>query len=74
MIQCSNGHRTLEIPDFIDEELFLKAVSGEKIVEDEDQGDECCKVSSSRQGKKGKNICCRFQSAAREPHRSDEIW
>ncbi|KAJ6559387.1 hypothetical protein DFH09DRAFT_1483903 [Mycena vulgaris] len=57
MIQCPAGHRTLEIPDFIDEELFLKTVSGEKIVEEEDQGDECCKVSSSRQGKKGKNIC-----------------
>ncbi|KAJ7776033.1 hypothetical protein DFH07DRAFT_936976 [Mycena maculata] len=57
VIQCPTGHRMLEIPDFIDEDLFLKAVNGEKIVEDEDQGDECCKVSSSRQGKKGRNIC-----------------
>ncbi|KAJ7773568.1 hypothetical protein DFH07DRAFT_1057150 [Mycena maculata] len=57
MIQCPTGHRMLEIPDFIDKDLFLKAVNGEKIVEDEDQGDECCKVSSSRQGNKGRNIC-----------------
>ncbi|KAJ6583451.1 hypothetical protein DFH09DRAFT_1308960 [Mycena vulgaris] len=56
-IQCPTGHRTLEIPDYIDEELFLKAVNGEKIVEDEDQENECCKVYSSRQGKKGKNVC-----------------
>ncbi|KAJ6595184.1 hypothetical protein DFH09DRAFT_1073005 [Mycena vulgaris] len=56
MIHCRTGHRTLEIPDFIDEELFLRAVTGEKIVEDEDQEDECCKVSSSRQGKKGRNV------------------
>ncbi|KAJ7710894.1 hypothetical protein B0H17DRAFT_1123978 [Mycena rosella] len=55
LAQCPNGHCTLEIPDFIYEELFLKAVSGEKIVEDEGQGDECCKVSSSRQGKKAFN-------------------
>ncbi|KAJ6613833.1 hypothetical protein B0H10DRAFT_1951225 [Mycena sp. CBHHK59/15] len=55
MIQCPTGHRTLEIPDYIDEELFLKAVNGEKIVEDEDQEDECCKVYSSRQGKKAFN-------------------
>ncbi|KAJ6603450.1 hypothetical protein DFH09DRAFT_1354653 [Mycena vulgaris] len=57
MIHCRTGHRTLEIPDFIDEELFLRAVTGEKIVEDEDQEDECCKVSSSRPGKKGRNVC-----------------
>ncbi|KAJ6473478.1 hypothetical protein DFH09DRAFT_1474287 [Mycena vulgaris] len=54
LAQCPAGHRTLEIPDSIDEELLLKAVSGEKVVEDEDQGDECCKVSSWRQGKKGR--------------------
>ncbi|KAJ6487309.1 hypothetical protein DFH09DRAFT_1339546 [Mycena vulgaris] len=57
MIQCPTGHRNLEIPDYIDEELFLKAVNGQKIFEDEDQESECCKVYSSRQGKKGKNIC-----------------
>ncbi|KAJ6556713.1 hypothetical protein B0H10DRAFT_2122015, partial [Mycena sp. CBHHK59/15] len=57
MIPCPTGHRTLEIPDHIDQELFLKGANGEKIVEDEDQENECCKVSSSRQGKKGKNVC-----------------
>ncbi|KAF8166267.1 hypothetical protein K438DRAFT_1941754 [Mycena galopus ATCC 62051] len=57
MIQRPTGHRTLEIPDYIDEELFLKGANGEKIVEDEDQENECCKVYSSRQGKKGKNVC-----------------
>ncbi|KAJ7115729.1 hypothetical protein C8R44DRAFT_927220 [Mycena epipterygia] len=55
MIQCPTGHRTLEIPDQIDQELFLKAANGEKIVEDEDQEDECSKVYSSRQGKKAFN-------------------
>lgn len=65
MIHCRTGHRTLEIPDFIDEELFLRAVTGEKIVEDKDQEDECCKVSSSRQGKKGRNVCRKFNFAAR---------
>ncbi|KAJ7289905.1 hypothetical protein C8J57DRAFT_1459663 [Mycena rebaudengoi] len=54
---CPTGHRTLEIPDHIDEELFLRAVNGEKIVEEEDQQDECCKVYSSCEGKKGKNVC-----------------
>ncbi|KAF7372385.1 hypothetical protein MVEN_00098900 [Mycena venus] len=57
MIQCPTGHRTLEIPDYIEEELFLKAANGEKIVKDEDQENECCKVYSARQGKKGKNVC-----------------
>ncbi|KAJ7921300.1 hypothetical protein B0H13DRAFT_1866901 [Mycena leptocephala] len=53
--QCPTGHRTLEIPDHIDQELFLKGASGEKIVDDEDQENECCKVSSARQGKKALN-------------------
>ncbi|KAJ6564162.1 hypothetical protein B0H19DRAFT_76035 [Mycena capillaripes] len=57
MIQCPTGHRTLEIPDHIDQELFLKGASGEKLVDDEDQDNECCKVSSARQGKKGKCVC-----------------
>ncbi|KAJ7784900.1 hypothetical protein DFH07DRAFT_947973 [Mycena maculata] len=57
MIRFSTGHRILEIPDQIDVELFLKAVNGEKIVEDEDQENECSKVYSSRQGKKGQSVC-----------------
>ncbi|KAJ7909723.1 hypothetical protein B0H13DRAFT_1877422 [Mycena leptocephala] len=55
LAQCPTGHRTLEIPDYIDEELFLKGVNSEKIVEDEDQENECCKVYSARQGKKAFN-------------------
>jgi hypothetical protein len=72
MIQCPTGHRTLEIPDHIDEELFLRAENGEKIVEEEDQQDECCKVYSSRQGKKGKNVCRKSFTSQNEPYRSDK--
>jgi hypothetical protein len=63
----------LEIPDYIDQELFLKAMNGEKIIEDEDQENECCKLYSARQGKKGKNICRKSFISRHEPYRSDRI-
>ncbi|KAJ7251891.1 hypothetical protein C8J57DRAFT_1474350 [Mycena rebaudengoi] len=50
---CSGGKA---VPKKLSQ-LFLRAENGEKIVEEEDQQDECCKVYSSRQGKKGKNVC-----------------
>jgi hypothetical protein len=63
----------LEILDHIDQELFLKGASSEKIVDDEDQENECCKVSSARQGKKGKCVCRASFISQGESYRSHEI-
>ncbi|KAJ7757830.1 hypothetical protein B0H14DRAFT_2634834 [Mycena olivaceomarginata] len=57
MFDSTVGHRNLTIPDHIDQDLLLRAMTGEKIVQDEDQQDQCCRISSSRQGKKGKMQC-----------------
>ncbi|KAJ6449078.1 hypothetical protein C8R45DRAFT_1224512 [Mycena sanguinolenta] len=57
MFNSTPGHRNLLIPDHIDQDLIVRAMTGEKIVEDEDQEDQCCRISSARQGKKGKMEC-----------------
>ncbi|KAJ7306174.1 hypothetical protein DFH08DRAFT_1054689, partial [Mycena albidolilacea] len=57
MFDSTVGHRNLTIPDHIDQDFLVRAMTGEKIVEDEDQQDQCCRISSSRQGKKGKMQC-----------------
>ncbi|KAJ7880683.1 hypothetical protein B0H13DRAFT_1891683 [Mycena leptocephala] len=57
MFDSTVGHRNLVIPDHIDQDLLVRAMTGEKIVEDEDQQDQCCRISSARQAKKGKMQC-----------------
>ncbi|KAK7014827.1 hypothetical protein R3P38DRAFT_3321708 [Favolaschia claudopus] len=57
MFQCAAGHRSVRLPGHLEQDLLVKALTGQKIVEDEDQEDTCCKIYSARAGKKGRNRC-----------------
>ncbi|KAJ7745566.1 hypothetical protein DFH07DRAFT_942812 [Mycena maculata] len=56
MFHSTPGHRNLLMSDHIDQDFIVRAMTGEKI-EDKDQEDQCCRISSARQGKKGKMQC-----------------
>jgi hypothetical protein len=47
----------VQILDLVSEELFVKVMNGERIIDDEDAEGTCSRVVSGRTGSKGKAIC-----------------
>lgn len=53
-------HSQTRILDHVSEELFLKVMNGERIIDDDDSEGTCSRVVSGRTGSKGKGICRAF--------------
>jgi hypothetical protein len=47
----------VQILDHISEELFVKVMNGERIVDEDDMEATCSRVVSGRTGAKGKSVC-----------------
>ncbi|KAF7362835.1 hypothetical protein MVEN_00633300 [Mycena venus] len=50
-------HSQVHILDHISEELFIKVMNGERIIDEDDTEGTCSRVVSGRTGSKGKGIC-----------------
>ncbi|KAJ7773919.1 hypothetical protein B0H16DRAFT_114703 [Mycena metata] len=50
-------HSQVQILDLVSEDLFVKVMNGERIIDEEDTAGTCSRVVSGRTGSKGKAIC-----------------
>ncbi|KAJ7789731.1 hypothetical protein B0H14DRAFT_3572999 [Mycena olivaceomarginata] len=63
-------HSQVQILDHVSEELFVKVMNGERIVDEDDMEATCSRVVSGRTGAKGKSVCLEILTPAFNHHKN----